>query len=75
MKTFYLTDEARAANSGVATVFEKCFRAVVRRGGKTLYSIHRTREAAEVSAKCCRGRVMETLEEFFDLPPDTGKVE
>jgi hypothetical protein len=81
MKTFYLSDEAKAANPGVPTVFEKRFRAVARQGGRTVYSIHSTREEAERSAKCCRvkgfgGRVIETLEEFFDLPPvDSQKVE
>jgi hypothetical protein len=75
MKTFYLTPEAKAANPGVPTVFEKRFRAVIRRGGKSLYSIHRTEEEAEASAKCCRakglgGRVIETLEELFVLPDD-----
>jgi hypothetical protein len=75
MKIFYLSDDAKAANPGVPTVFEKRFRAVIRRGGKSLYSIHATREEAERSAKCCQakglgGRVIETLEELFVLPPE-----
>ena len=74
MKTFYLSDEAKAANPGVPTVFERRFRAVARQGGRTVYSFHKTREEAERSARCCQakgfgGRVIETLEELFDLPP------
>jgi hypothetical protein len=78
MKTFYLSDQAKAANPGVPTVFEKRFRAVARQGGRTVYSIHKTREEAEASAKCCRvkgfaAHVIETLEEFFDLPPQKAE--
>ncbi len=80
MKIFHLSDAAKAANPGVPTVFEKRFRAVARQGGRTVYSIHSTREAAETSAKCCRvkgfgGHVIETLEELFVLTPDGDKAE
>ena len=58
MKTFYLTPEAKAANPGVRTVFERRFRAVARQGGRTVYSIHKTREEAERSANAVRQRAL-----------------
>lgn len=75
MKTYYLCETSRAANPDVKTVFESRWRCIAGRGKYRQHSIHKTKEEAEQSAKCCRGRwpygnsvkVEQTLQEFFDI--------
>lgn len=69
MRIFRLHEATIAANPGVPIVFEKRWRCSTRQGGRTVYSIHKTREEAELSARSCHGaaRVFETLEELFDI--------